>query len=204
MPKIGLTGNKGCDLKTIMDVFRDRDYEVVDIGKMISLAFQDSKLIKQVFKELDNIDIDIKSLTIVKNGKTIADEPAIIRLCLENPDAKEICFKRIQDYVRLMMMQQVLESNKKVIVLCTTLIYELKLNWMFKYIITAVASPETLKKNLVAMGFNDSQIDDYVNIYIPMKDKMRMADFFIDTNGDKKSIERNTINVINKKLEADF
>jgi hypothetical protein len=37
-----------------------------------------------------------------------------------------------------------------------------------------------------------------------MKEKMKKADFFIDTNGDKKSIERNTINVINKKLEADF
>lgn len=37
-----------------------------------------------------------------------------------------------------------------------------------------------------------------------MKDKMRMADFFIDTNSDKKTIERNTVNVINKKLEAEF
>ena len=204
MPKIGLTGNKGCDLKTIMDVFRDRDYEVVDIGKMISLAFQDSKIMKPAFKELDKLNINTTSLIVVKDGKAIADEPAILRLCLENPDAKEIWFKRIQDYVRLMMMQQVLNTNKKVIVLCTTLIYELKLNWMFKYIITAVASPETIKKNLITMGFNDSQIDDYINLCIPMKDKMRMADFFIDTNCDKKSIERNTINVINKKLEAEF
>ena len=204
LPKIGLTGNKGCDLKTIMDVFRDRDYEVVDIGKMISLAFQDAKVMTPAFKDLERIGIDTKSLTLNKNGKTVTDEPAVIRLCLENPDAKEVWFKRIQDHVRLMMMQQVLESNKKVIVLCTTLIYELKLNWMFKYIITAVASPETIKKNLVLMGFNDRQIDDYINMYIPMKDKMRMADFFIDTNGDKKTIERNTVNVINKKLEAEF
>ena len=108
------------------------------------------------FKDLERLGIDTKSLTLNKNGKTVADEPAVIRLCLENPDAKEVWFKRIQDHVRLMMMQQVLESNKKVIVLCTTLIYELKLNWMFKYIITAVASPETIKKNLVLMGFNDS------------------------------------------------
>lgn len=64
-----------------------------------------------------------------------------------------------------MMMQQVLNTNKKVIVLCTTLIYELKLNWMFKYIITAIASPETIKKNLITMGFNDSQIDDYINLW---------------------------------------
>ena len=75
---------------------------------------------------------------------------------------------------------------------------------MFKYIITAVASQDTIKKNLIAAGYTDSQIDDYANIYIPMKDKMRMSDFFIETNGDKKSIERNTVNVINKKLEAEF
>lgn len=75
---------------------------------------------------------------------------------------------------------------------------------MFKYTITAVASQDVLKKNLVAMGYNESQIDDYINMYIPMKDKMRMSDYFIDVNGDIQSIERNTINVINKKLEIDF
>ena len=204
MPKIGLTGNKGCDLKTIMNVFKARDYEVVDIGKMISLAFQDTKIMTPAFKDLERLGIDTKPLITTKNGKAIADEPAVIRLCLENPDAKDIWFKRIQDYVRLMMMQQVLETNKKVIVLCTTLIYELKLEWMFKYIITAVASPEVIKQNLIDMGYNDTQIDDYMNLYIPMRDKMRISDFFIDTNGDKKTIERNTINVINKKLEAEF
>ena len=204
LPKIGLTGNKGCDLKTIMNVFRDRDYEVVDIGRMISLAFQDNKVMTPAFKDLERLGINTKHLITTKDGKITVDEPAVISLCLENPDAKDVWFKRIQDYVRLMMMQQVLETNKKVIVLCTTLIYELKLDWMFKYIITAVASNETLKKNLVTMGFNDNQINDYINMYIPMKDKMRMADFFIDTNGDKKTIERNTVNVINKKLEAEF
>jgi dephospho-CoA kinase len=204
LPKIGLTGNKGCDLKTIMDVFKERDYEVVDIGQMISLAFQDTKIMTPAFKELERMGIDTKPLITTKDGKAVADEPAVIRLCLENPEAKDIWFKRIQDYVRLMMMHQVLETNKKVIVLCTTLIYELKLDWMFKYIITAVASNETIKKNLIGMKFDENHIDDYMKLYIPMKEKMKKADFFIDTNGDKKSIERNTINVINKKLEADF
>ena len=204
MPKIGLTGNKGCDLKTIMRVFKERDYEVIDIGKLISLAFQDTKIMTPAFKDLEKLNINTKSLLMTQKGKTVVDEPAVIRLCLEDPAAKEVWFKRIQDYVRLMMMQQVLESNKKVIVLCTTLIFELKLDWMFKYTITAVASQDVLKKNLVAMGYNESQIDDYINMYIPMKDKMRMSDYFIDVNGDIQSIERNTINVINKKLEIDF
>lgn len=204
MPKIGLTGNKGCDLKTIMRVFKERDYEVIDIGRLISLAFQDTKVMTPAFKDLEKLNVNTKSLLMTQKGKTVVDEPAVIRLCLEDPAAKEVWFKRIQDYVRLMMMQQVLESNKKVIVLCTTLIFELKLDWMFKYTITAVASQDVLKKNLVDMGYNESQIDDYINMYIPMKDKMRMSDYFIDVNGDVQSIERNTINVINKKLEIDF
>lgn len=35
MHKIGLTGNIGCDIQTVMDVFKSRGYETLDVGKMI-------------------------------------------------------------------------------------------------------------------------------------------------------------------------
>lgn len=204
MPKIGLTGSKGIQMDVVMDVFRSREYEVVDLGKLISDAFQDTSITIPAFRELEKLKIKTRSLTSTKDGKLHTEEAAVIKLCLDNAEAKEVWFKRIQDYVKYTAMKQILESNRKIIVFSTTLLFELKLDWMFKYIITVLTSQDVARKSLLDTGMSEDQVDDCMSLYLPNADKAKMSDFYIDANGDMNSIIRNTVNVINKKLELNF
>lgn len=49
--KIGLTGNIGCDLQTVAEVFKSRGYETLDIGKLVIDAFKSDDVIMPALTE---------------------------------------------------------------------------------------------------------------------------------------------------------
>lgn len=90
MHKICLTGNLGCDFKTIMDTFRERGYEVLDVGEMISNAFLNEKVIEGAFRDCEDTGIDTTDLSATRDGKLIAIEENVLLRCMHDPVSYDI------------------------------------------------------------------------------------------------------------------
>lgn len=204
LSKICITGNFGCDFETVLDVFRDRGYEVFDVDSLIQSAFQDKAVMTPAFMELERLGIRTTQLTKTRNGHLAVEEAAVLRLCLDNPEAREVWFGRIQDYVKLAMTKRVMQTKVKTIVVACSLVFELNIENNFQRTICLRASPKTILEGLVRKGIPVDQVQDYVSVLIPNQNKTRMTDAFIDVDGSEDDTRRNTINLINRRLEIGF
>jgi len=103
------------------------------------------------------------------------------------------------------LAQTILMSDKKIIVVSSTLIFEFKFDWMFDKIITVYASAETQAKRMSDFRkYSREKIDMVMKLHMPIGEKAKKSDFFIDGDVDRETTIRNIFKLINRKIEKDF
>ena len=139
MPKIGLTGSIGCKIDVIQRAFKDCGYEVIDAGQMVIDIVHDRSAVSKIFQQLERAGIDTTRITRTKNGLLDIVEDAAIQLYLNNPSARSIFLKHLQDEVKYRILKRVMSTTKKTLLISSTLLFEMKMDQMFNIIISANA-----------------------------------------------------------------
>lgn len=169
MHKIGLTGNVGCDMQTVLQTFKSRGYETIDVGKLISDAFMSQDVIVPAFKECEQYDIDTTQMSATHDGKLIAVEENVLNICMHSPELLDIWTKHVKSYVYKHAYRTILQTTCKMIVISTALMYELGLDWMFNEIVTVTATPEAMLEHALSLpGMNKARYDAFTKVQMPI------------------------------------
>ena len=189
---VGLTGGIVGGKSTVASMFRDLGAKIIDadiLSHSVILPFKPAwKKIVKLFGE----DILRKDLTInrEKLGKIVFADQALLKKLNEitHPEIIKLIKKEIN------LARDKTHNQEKILVIDAALIYEAKIDrLMDKIIVVYINEDEQIKRLIKRNNLSKDEASQRVKSQIPMKEKIKMADYVIDNNDTldktKKQVE---------------
>ena len=189
---IGLTGGIVSGKSTVARMFKDFGAKIIDadiLGHSVILPYKPAwKEIVKLFGE----DILGKDLTInrEKLGKIVFADQALLKKLNEitHPEIMKLIKKEIN------LVRNKTPNQEKILVIDAALIYEAKIDrLMDKIIVVYIDEDEQIKRLIKRNNLSKDEASQRVKSQIPMKEKIKMADYVIDNNDTldktKKQVE---------------
>ncbi|MBU4361471.1 dephospho-CoA kinase [bacterium] len=178
---VGLTGGIVGGKSTVASMFRDLGAKIIDadiLGHSVILPYKPAgKKIVKLFGE----DILRNDLTIdrEKLGKIVFTDQALLKKLNEitHPEIIKLIKKEIN------MARNKTHNQEKILVIDAALIYEAKIDrLMDKIIVVYIDEDEQIKRLIKRNNLSKDEASQRVKSQIPMKEKIKMADYVIDNN----------------------
>jgi len=189
---VGLTGGIVGGKSTVASMFRDLGAKIIDadiLGHSVILPYKPAwKKIVKLFGE----DILRKDLTIdrEKLGKIVFADQALLKKLNEitHPEIIKLIKKEIN------LARDKTHNQEKILIIDAALIYEAKIDrLMDKIIVVYIDEDEQVKRLIKRNNLSKDEASQRVKSQIPMKEKIKMADYVIDNNDTldktKKQVE---------------
>lgn len=189
---VGLTGGIVGGKSTVASMFRDLGAKIIDadiLGHSVILPYKPAwKKIVKLFGE----DILRKDLTInrEKLGKIVFADQALLKKLNEitHPEIIKLIKKEIN------LARDKTHNQEKILIIDAALIYEAKIDrLMDKIIVVYIDEDEQIKRLIKRNNLSKDEASQRVKSQIPMKEKIKMADYVIDNNDTldktKKQVE---------------
>jgi len=173
---IGITGSFGSGKTTVARMFKSFGVEVIDADK---IAHRIIKPGSQIYKKI----ISAFGKDILKNNKTIARHK-LAQIVFNNKNLlKKINRITHPDIIR-MIKNRIKTSRSKLIILDTPLLIEAGLkDGVDKLIVVKVDRRHQIQRLLNKTSLTRAEILRRIKAQIPLRNKVRLADFVIDNSG---------------------
>jgi dephospho-CoA kinase len=191
---LGLTGGFGCGKSTVLDIFRESGWTVLNTDSLCHEIYEEGKA--EIISELQD-----------RWGEDIFSESGKI-------DRKKIAHIVFSDYDELrwltsLLYPEVKEKTEKIIdqhrndklIIEVPLLFEAGWENMFDYIIAVWTNPEIQKKRLLEKGFDIEQIKLRNQNQMACDLKLEKADYGLLNNGSKEELRKQCIKLINTLKE---
>jgi len=184
---IGLTGSFGTGKSTVARLFKKYRAFIIDADEINHQILKENKPVIKKIAGLFGREILAKDGTI--NRKNLA------QLVFKNKkDLSKLC-KISHPIIIVQIKNRIKKINRNsLIVIDAPLLIEAGLNKLLDYLIVVKADKETLVRRLKKKGFSRNEVLHRLRIQLPLRYKLRLADFVIDNNGalnnTKKQIDR--------------
>ena len=186
--KIGITGSMGMGKTTVSLMFKKNGIKVwnadLEVHKLYENGNEGYKNIISIYPQLkDEIEIDRKKLSNLIRQKIVD-------------------LKKIEEIIHPLLKQnrlKFIEENKKekIIVFEIPLLYETGANKWLDYIISVYCSKKTQMERLYERrNFNKDKINYLLSKQISIKNKNKNADFLINTDQKKMTVEKKVRKII--------
>jgi len=189
---VGLTGGIVGGKSTVASMFRDLGAKSIDadrLGHSVILPYKPAwKKIVKLFGE----DILRNDLTIdrEKLGKIVFADQALLKKLNEitHPEIIKLIKKEIN------LARNKTHNQEKILIIDAALIYESKIDRLIdKIIVVYIDEDEQIKRLIKRNNLSKDEALQRVKSQIPMKEKIKMADYVIDNNDTldktKKQVE---------------
>ena len=189
---VGLTGGIVGGKSTVASMFRDLGAKIIDadrLGHSVILPYKpDWKKIVKLFGE----DILKNDLTInrEKLGKIVFANQALLKKLNEitHPEIIKLIKKEIN------FARDKTHNQEKILIIDAALIYETKIDTLMdKIIVVYIEEDEQIKRLIKRNNLSKDEALQRVKSQIPMKEKVKIADYVIDNNDTlektKKQVE---------------
>ncbi|RJP29751.1 MAG: dephospho-CoA kinase [Candidatus Omnitrophota bacterium] len=177
---IGLTGNFGSGKSTVAGLFRELGAYVIDADKLARKAVSPgakayNKIVKVFGKAILRKNGHIDRVRLA--GRVFCDRKALVSLnSIIHPEVIRAIKEKIS------------ASKYRIILLDVPLLIESGLSRISDKVIVVKASANTIARRLSGKrGFSIQEIKDRTKNQMPIRDKLRLADFVIDNNRSFKN-----------------
>ena len=184
---IGLTGSFGTGKTTVARLFRAKGAYIIDADQINHQILKKNKTVIQKIVRLFGKDVLSKQGSI--NRKSLA------QLVFKNKkDLSKLC-KISHPIIIAQIKNRIKRINRNsFIIIDAPLLIEAGLNKLLDYLIVVKADKETVIRRLKKKGFSRNEVLHRLRMQLPLRYKLRLADFVIDNNGalnnTKKQIDR--------------
>ena len=176
MLTIALTGNYGMGKSTVLSLFRKFGFSTLDADKIVGSLFRKKEILEKIMQLMGGTVInDNGSLNKQKVAEKIFKN-ASLRNSLEDL-LHPFVFQRIKDFAEKMNV------HDNILIIAAPLVYERKYEDRFDRIIVVHTSEDTVLKRLGMKGVPKKDALLRLKAQLPIKDKIKRADFLIDNNG---------------------
>ena len=178
---VGLTGGIVGGKSTVASMFRDLGAKIIDadiLGHSVILPYKPAwkKIIKLFGEDILGNDLTIDR---EKLGKIVFADQAFLKKLNEmtHPEIIKLIKKEIN------MARNKTHNQEKILVIDAALIYEAKIDKiMDKIIVVYIDEDEQIKRLIKRNNLSKDEASQRVKSQIPMKEKIKMADYVIDNN----------------------
>jgi len=178
---VGLTGGIVGGKSTVASMFRDLGAKIIDadrLGHSVILPYKPAwkKIVKLFGEEILRNDLTIDR---EKLGKIVFADQAFLKKLNEmtHPEIIKLIKKEIN------MARNKTHNQEKILVIDAALIYEAKIDrLMDKIIVVYIDEDEQIKRLIKRNNLSKDEASQRVKSQIPMKEKIKMADYVIDNN----------------------
>lgn len=183
-----ITGSIGCGKTTISDVLREQGFLVYDIDKWVKLLYFKNDflaVVRNYFPQAFSADGEF-------NKKVLRN------LVFNNPDKLKLLENLIHPFLTK-RLKKIIRKNKNdgLVFVDAALLFEMGWDKYFDYIIVADVDYEEQKKRVMERDNICAADFEKINrIQMPQDEKVRKADFVINTGGTKGQLIRNILCVI--------
>ena len=186
--KIGITGSIGMGKSTVSSIFRKNNFKVWDADFEVHNLYKKGK---EGYKSIVSIYPELKDRVEINRKK-------VFYLLRE----KKIDLKLIEEIIHPLLIksrEKFIKKNErdKLLIFDIPLLYETKAQIWLDYVINVFCSKkiqiERLKKR---EDFDTEKINYLISKQISANQKNKKADFVINTDQDKRRVERQVVNII--------
>lgn len=182
MKLIGITGGFCSGKTTVAGFFKDLGARVIDADKIVHQLYKSDNVIRAAIRKNFGT-IDRKKLA----RKAFARKRLLRKLCdLIHPAV----LKKIKKLAR--------SGKNKIVVIDAPLLIETGLHRSVNATIVVKASFSNQLKRALARGFTARDVILRKRAQMPLKDKIKFADFVLNNNGPKRLTRKQTEKIWNK------
>ncbi len=190
MKWIGLTGGIGCGKSTALKIFQKLGFNTVSADAIVHSLYQEEEFVLRVCEALN---IKRKKFSLSKISEEIFSNKRLLKL-LENV---------VHPKVRLEVEKKYKEFQKKNIPLSfyeVPLLFEKKMEKDFDYTICIGALSKIQLKRIQERNpsWTDKEIEARIANQLPLSEKAKKADFYIDNSDSLESLRKACKNLLNK------
>lgn len=191
---LGITGSFGSGKTTVARIFKSFGVPVIDADK---IAHRIIKPGSQIYRRI----INVFGKNILKKNGSI-NRHKLARIVFDNKNLLNKINQITHPAIIRIIKNQIRISPSKIIVLDTPLLIEAGLkNLVDRLIVVKINRRQQLERLLRKSPFKKSEILKRIKMQMPLRDKIRLADFLIDNSGGIRDTKRQ-VTQIWKKLQA--
>lgn len=200
MKKVAITGNLGCNQELVMQAFKDRDFQTIDMDRDVSDLIMRADVADDFKAELRNHSPSYVDDVFPKGQKSF-DKAKLIEICNDNKQVRSALEDIIFAYLQDIVAKKAVKTFDDYIIFNFSFLYELELESLFDTIL-CVHTPEVFQRDaLAAKGFSDEYITDLLKFQNPIDDKMERSDFVFYGNKSADELKNNVIAFINSRMK---
>lgn len=191
---VGLTGGIVGGKSTVASMFRDLGAKIVDADRLgHSVILPDKPAWRKIVK-LFGEDVLKGDLTIdrKKLGKIVFGDQALLEKLNEitHPEIIKLIKKEIN------LAKNKTHNQEKILIIDAALIYEAKINrLMDKVIVVYIDEDEQIKRLIKRNNLSKEEALQRIKSQMPMKEKIKMADYVIDNNNSLDKTKRQVVKI---------
>jgi len=194
---VALTGNYGMGKTTVLEMFKDLGAATLKTDEVVGELLKDAAVLKTVRREFGaGVFWGDKDLNREKLSSIVFRDSAK-RDVLEKI-LHPLVFEKIEEFLKGMVNKV---AGKGVVIIEIPLLFEKGYTEMFSKNIVVYADEETALKRLQESGITRDNAMMRLNAQMPIKEKVRRADFVIDNSGPLEHTRAQVIEIYRKLLE---
>jgi len=194
---IGITGSFGTGKTAVANMFKNYGFRVINADKLYHGLYENEKsLRKKILEEFKTLNRNEIKKIVFKDYKKLKrlnaiTHPIIIKqLKKEVTNIKKSIEKKTLKNKKILNNKK-LKINKIKIIVDIPLLFESKSEKLFDKIIVVKCNKKTqIERALKNKKYSKKEINQIIKSQMPLKDKIKKADFVIDNNKAKKEVKR--------------
>ena len=191
---VGLTGGIVGGKSTVALMFRDLGANIIDadkLGHSVILPYTSAwkKIVKLFGKDILRNDMTIDREEL---GKTVFTNQILLKKLNEitHPEIIKIIKKEI------ISAKNKTHGQQKILMIDAALIYETKIDrFMDKIIVVYIDRKEQIKRLIKRNNFSKDEALQRIKSQMPMKEKVKMADYIIDNNHSLDKTKKQVVKI---------
>ncbi|MBU0661916.1 dephospho-CoA kinase [Candidatus Micrarchaeota archaeon] len=184
MPVVGLTSSIACGKSSVARAFAEMGAELIDADEIVHELYRKPAMVTKIRVAFG------KGAIKNKGGKKIVNREVLAELVFS--DARKL--KKLNSIVHPAVVREIgrkiRRARKKIIVVDAPLLFEAKLAKMFDVVVAVKAGRKNQIARLRKRGLSTREACARIASQMPLREKVKLADYAIDTNGTRRETMR--------------
>ena len=187
MKWIGLTGGMGCGKSTVLEFFNSQGFGVASADQVVSDLYKRPEVVSEVCK-------------IIGLSPEDFSKAKIAQLVFSNKEK----LHKLESYLHPLVRNEVSsikktfeEQNKKIAFYEVPLLFEKNMQSLFEKTLCVGASEAVQKERILKRNsWSENEIKARLDAQMPLEQKRKHADFYIDNSGSLEELKVQCLSVI--------
>ncbi|MFH1225158.1 MAG: dephospho-CoA kinase [Candidatus Diapherotrites archaeon] len=186
MIAIGITGGIACGKSTVARMFRTLGAELIDADEIVRSLYRKPAVAAKIKKAFGSGAVSARGGKNAGARRETVNRRFLTDLVFSDARKRGRLNAIVHPLVVRELKKRIAKSRTRVVVVDLPLLFEANLSKMFDFVIVVRAGRKPQFARLRARGLSPKEANSRILSQMPLREKVKLADFVISTEGTKK------------------